>query len=152
MEEFDGNKCFRRSCSALQSSRWCCTVSSSCLLQCVQYGVWSAVTLCKCSLRVLCSVRSLKIVLWSLRLKLLMLSLGLGFGMCAYSDLPVWLLIQLSIHCCLVLLCIMCFTVLMLVGMCGCGMVAPFFASLSERSLPLISMCPGIHFRVVLMS
>lgn len=78
--------------------------------------------------------------------------LGLGFGKCGYRDILVGLLAQQSIHCCLHMMCIIWLTVLILARMWSRGMFAPFFASLANTFLPLISLFQGIHNKVVLRS
>ena len=75
----------------------------------------------------------------------LMLSFGVGVVMWLKIALPVVELAQSFIHSSFLLHLIICLAVSSDIGTSVCGRDAPFFASVSARSLPGMFACPGIH-------
>ena len=148
---FVGRYCALRSFRAGHSKRWCSTVS----LGDGQRGQErSSLTpiLDKWEFSGTCCVRRRKIVLDSFLFSSFILSFGFGVVMCWNMVLPVSPIAHSFIHSSFLFALIICLAVSMEVGTSGCGHDAPCFAKVSALSLPCIFTCPGIHWRVRLIS
>ena len=129
-----GRNCCLRSWRWLHLKRKCSTVSLSLQRGHVGDGTW--LILCRCWFRGACCVRKRKIMLWSLRDRSFMPSLGLGVGMCWKTDLPVEPVAQPFSHSSLEICLTMFIAVLRGTLLSFCSFLDPFLASVSALLFP----------------
>ena len=91
----------------------------------------------------------LKNVHWSALLRLLILSSSLGLSISEYISRPVDPDVHLFSQTSLNLFLRICFTEELLQGLLGWSFCVPSFANWSACSLPWMSVCLGIHCRVI---
>ena len=139
-----GRSLFLSSTSLSQYIKKCSTVSYGCI-QCLHIGANSGSILFLWKFRLICPVLNRKMLHWSLLAKLLMGSLGLGVGKCAYIRLPFpssfHLLCQTSLVFCFAI----CFAVSYVVLTFSCGICDHILANPSALSFRRMSQWAGIH-------